>query len=188
MRRLRRMKDLRCARLRGERASRVGSRLRALVIVATASFAVATAPALASGPADARYLGGGINEKGYLDLRTSSEGNVSFYNVAWHRTICGIKHFAISFATLSPWQDMSVDDDGNFSETFSMVYEQAGRKYRVRASSVGRFGPYAVIEGKPDDQVWFQQTVRVRRMGKKGAKWCRAQTHEWIGFREAPEA
>lgn len=161
-----------------------GCRLRKLFIAMSVGGLLAlAAPATAAGPADATYIGGAINDYGYIKVMTSGTGDVSYYETEWQRKICGIRNFSIWFSTLSPSDEIPVDAIGNFSETFSFTYRQSGRKYRVRVVNRGYFGTYAEMEGQTNDQVYMKFTVRVKRI-KRGAKWCGPKSHEFLGMRQ----
>lgn len=157
---------------------------RILVIVCTSAIlALSAIAAEAAGPFDATYVGGAINDYGYIKLKTGGTGDVSYYETEWQRKICGIRDFSIWFSTLSPADEIPVDATGHFSESFTFTYRKSGRKYRVRAANRGYFGTYAQMEGQTNDQVYMKTTVRVKPI-KRGAKWCGPKTHEFLGMRQ----
>ncbi len=149
----------------------------ACAIAITASIAVTSA----SATPDSVYKGPGIDEPGDLRVQTDGDGSISSYDLDWKRKVCGIPRFDIYFEAGGGYPSMVVGADGSFYNRFSFTYRYNHKKYRVRATDRGGFWTMFDDPAYNPDQVYFKQTVKVKRI-KKGAHWCKATSHEWIGF------
>lgn len=157
-------------------------RIRVSMAFAAAALAAIAAPGASASPS-ASYEGPGVNENGLLKLTTGTTGNVASYDAYWRRKVCGIPDFSIRFWTDDASQELPTGGDGSFFERFSFTYKSRGKKYRVRATSEGGFATFNQDPAVNPDQVSFKQTVKVKRV-KKGARWCKAKAHSWIGYRQ----
>jgi hypothetical protein len=153
-------------------STRTATLSAALTLGAAAAFSAA---ANADGAArlatpNATYEGAGVDGSGLMTLSINSLGKLGSYTTEWHRTVCGIPDFALSY-NAGTGEGLAIDATGHVEERYTITYKSAGKRFIVRAVDAVELTTTTGTDGVPHETVSLRERVRVRP-ARRGAPWC----------------